>query len=170
MDNIKDQYTKEHLNKDDRHLYPTEWVVRTMLGNYPELKFNRSIYQDAKILDMGFGDCRNMRLLDNIGLEIHGVEITEDIVKIGRERCDELNIKAILKVGDNRNIPFDKDYFDIILSSSSMYYVDKGITFDDILLEYNRVLKKGGYLIANFPELSKNFIFKGGINKGNNHM
>ena len=170
MKDLKLTYTKEHLLKASIHTYPTEWIIRTMLGNYPDLKINRDIYKNAKILDVGFGDCRNMPLLYNIGLEIYGIEISEEIVQLAYKKLHDLNIPANLKVGTNTSIPFDNNFFDIILSSSSIYYVDENSTFYDNLKEYLRVLKKDGILIANFPEKSKSFICKNAINLNNGHI
>lgn len=51
-----------------------------MLGKYPELSFDKNSYAGGKSLDMGVVDGRNFELLDNIGLDIHGVEITEEIL------------------------------------------------------------------------------------------
>jgi ubiquinone/menaquinone biosynthesis C-methylase UbiE len=166
MDDVKHNYTKEHKNKFSKHLYPTEWVIRTMLGKYPELVFDKTSYSGGKILDMGFGDGRNFKLLENIGFEIYGVEITEEILDLVRDRIKNEN----LAVGNNRNIPFNDKYFDFILACSSFYYVDKGSSFQDNLKEYIRVLKNDGVLIANFPEINKNFICKHSINIGDNHI
>lgn len=56
--------------------------------------------------------------------------------------------------------PFNDDFFDFILASSSLYCVNKLIKFKDNFKEVTRILKSGGTLIANFPELSRNFICK----------
>jgi ubiquinone/menaquinone biosynthesis C-methylase UbiE len=42
----------------------------------------------------------------------------------------------------------DDNYFDYILASNSLYFVDKDDMFDQTLSEVNRVLKKDGYLIS----------------------
>lgn len=133
MKDDKDTYLEFYQKNKSNHLYPTEWVIRTMLGNYPKLKFNHEIYKNAKILDIGFGDCRNMPLLHNIGLEIYGVEISQQILNLAYQKLTKINISAKLKVGGNTNIPFEDDFFDIILASASMYYVDKNSTFNDNL-------------------------------------
>jgi SAM-dependent methyltransferase len=149
--NIKEEYTNFHIRKKSNHLYPTEWVIRTMLGSYPELKLDKSRYQGGKILDLGFGDGRNMKLLSNCGLKIHGVEITQETVDLCYKSLAMLQVEAELKVGSNTNIPFEAEYFDYILASSSCYYLDSDNTFNDNMQEIKRVLKKGGSFIANFP-------------------
>jgi len=104
MENIKSNYTNEHILKSSKHLYPTEWLIRTMLGKYPDLVFDKSCYDGGKILDIGFGDGRNFQLFDNIGLDIYGVEITEEIVSLAKNKMKSLNLPAKLVVGNNNNI------------------------------------------------------------------
>jgi SAM-dependent methyltransferase len=156
MENVKSGYTQFHLKKASRHLYPTEWVIRTMLGSYPQLKLDKSNYAGGKILDLGFGDGRNMSLLFNCGLQVYGVEITEETIELGKKNMEMLQVTAELKVGTNREIPFDDQFFDYILASSSCYYVDGDSSFDDNMKEISRVLKPGGTLIANFPAFIDN--------------
>jgi SAM-dependent methyltransferase len=152
---VKDNYTLFHKQRWSNHLYPTEWVIRTMLGSYPELYLDKTNYVGGKILDLGFGDGRNMLLLKNCGLKVYGVEITEENIELGKNSIGKLQVDAELKVGSNTKIPYEDNYFDYILASSSCYYVDEGSTFDDNMKEIKRVLKTNGSLVANFPAFVK---------------
>ena len=156
MDNVQDSYTLFHKQKVSHHLYPTEWVIRTMLGKYPELKLDKSNYNGGNILDLGFGDGRNMKLLANCGLTVSGVEITQETVDLVKKSMELLEVTADLRVGSNTSIPFGDAYFDYILASSACYYVDGNSSFDDNMNEIKRVLKTGGSLIANFPAFVAN--------------
>ena len=151
LENLKQTYTDFHRKNQSKHLYPTEWVIRTMLGNYPGLKLDRSKYPGGKILDLGFGDGRNMGMLNNCGLDIYGVEIAQETLDIAEDALSKAGIKATLKIGGNANIPFEDNFFDYILASSASYYVDGHNTFTDNLNEITRVLKPGGFFISNFP-------------------
>ncbi|WPL14171.1 class I SAM-dependent methyltransferase [Thiorhodovibrio litoralis] len=123
------------------HLYPTEFVVRTMLGTYPRHAFRES-WDGAAVLDLGFGDGRNFPLLINLYCKIAGVEITEDIVALAQERFK--GVELDLRVGTNARIPFDDASFDAVLACHSMYYLEDGDNFDDNLAEIARVLRLGG--------------------------
>jgi SAM-dependent methyltransferase len=169
VEDVKESYTAFHARKNPRHVYPSEWVVRTMLGKYPGLVMDRSGYDGGRILDVGFGDGRNWSLFSHVGLDIHGVEITEDILQLGRERAETLGVPAMLKLGDNAHIPFPDDYFDYVHASASCYYVDKGTTFSDNLREYARVMRPGGALLATLPE-PRSSIFDGCVELENGHV
>lgn len=160
MKDVRDTYTAHHESHNPTHVYPTEWVIRTLLGSYPHLSLDRSRYAGSKIVDIGFGDGRNWPLLHNAAFDIHGVEISEKIVSLGEERAQSLGIPVNLKVGKNTSIPFEDEYFDYALACHSCYYVDTGTTFSDTLREYHRILKAGGTLIASLPELNAS-IFDG---------
>ncbi len=159
MENVQKTYSEFHKKKQSGHVYPTEWVIRTMLGKYPHLHLNTGGYKDAKILDLGFGDCRNMPLLSNCDFDIYGVEISNEIISMANKKLEELSIEATLKVGSNTNIPFEDSFFDYLLACHSCYYVDKDTSFNDNLKEMARVTKTGGKVVASLPA-PDNFILK----------
>ena len=166
---VKETYTDFHVSRNPAHVYPSEWIIRTLLGKYPGLSLDKSKYAGARILDIGFGDGRNWPLLNNASFDIHGVEITEKIIALGQERARNLGIPVTLRLGTNTSIPFADDFFDYILASYSCHYVDAGTSFLDNLREYRRVLKPGGSFIATLPE-SNSSIFSGCIDLGDGHV
>lgn len=147
MDNINLNYEQFYAQRTMTKVYPTEFVVRTMLASYPELEFVKP-KPGNKILDIGFGDGRNTAFLCDLGLDVSGIEITEGIVSQTKNRLLESGYKADLRVGRNSSIPFDSEEFDYILACHCCYYCDEGETLLDNLNEYSRVLKEDAYLIA----------------------
>lgn len=158
-ENINSRYQRFYAERANQKVYPTEFVVRTLLATYPELKFQKPIHGN-KILDVGFGDGRNAAFLADCGLLVSGIEITQGIVDQTHLRLSKLGHNLDLRVGRNSNIPFEDEEFDYILACHSCYYCDEGQTLLANLIEYARVLKKGGYLIASVAN-KFSYIFNG---------
>ncbi|WP_265214664.1 class I SAM-dependent methyltransferase [Herbaspirillum lusitanum] len=157
--NINSSYERHYAERAKAKVYPTEFVVRTMLATYPKLDFIKPVPGNT-ILDVGFGDGRNTVLLCDSGLEVSGIEITQGIVDQANARMKNLGHRVDLRVGRNSSIPFGDSYFDYILACHSCYYCDEGQTLQDNLKEYSRVLKPGGFVIASVANRSS-YIFEG---------
>lgn len=154
----EEKYTEFHRARMGPHLYPTEFLVRTMLGTYPRLSMPRD-YVGKKLLDLGFGDGRNMLLFRNLGVEIYGVEPDPEVCTLVEARVRELaGVECTLKAGLNSAIPFGDAFFDYVVASHSIYYVREGESFADNLAEAARTLKPGGWLVATLPDLENSIL------------
>jgi SAM-dependent methyltransferase len=160
-------YVALHRQRMGVHLYPTEFVVRTMLGSYPRLRMDRD-YAGKRLLDLGFGDGRNMPLFHNLGVEIHGVEPQAELCAMVSDRMARQGIPCTLTVGHNSDIPFGDRAFDFVVACHSVYYVREGDSFADNLREVARVLRPGGWLVLSLPH-PENFILKGAAAIGDGH-
>lgn len=144
---MKKDYAEYYAQRNARNVYPVEFVVRTLLGTYPNCKLDRSTFRGSKILDLGFGDGRNMPLLADLGFKIYGVEISEEICCLTENRMFGLGVDAQLKTGSNSHIPFSDEVFDFVLACHSCYYVSPGEVFRDNLRKIARVLRPGGRFV-----------------------
>src|SRR5215468_7899247 len=107
MVEIEAKYDDFYRKRDPVYVYPVEFVVRAFLGNYPRHRTDPSDYVGKRVLDLGFGDGRNMPLLHNLGMQVYGVEISQDICDLARTRMQHLGLDVTLAVGRNHSIPFD---------------------------------------------------------------
>ncbi|MBV8626129.1 MAG: methyltransferase domain-containing protein [Herbaspirillum sp.] len=134
-------------------LFPNEYVLRSFVGGYPKLKIDKN-YRGKKICDVSCGDGRNMVLLDKLGFELYGTEVTEKTAQITQQKLLDhpFAIKSQIKSGTNVDIPFDESFFDYLLSWNAIYYLDNEKSeIGDHVAEYARVLKSGGYMVCSVP-------------------
>lgn len=161
---IDAKYEQYYAKRSSVKVYPTEFVVRTFLANYPGLKFKKPVPKN-RILDVGFGDGRNTAFLCDLGLDVSGIEITQGIVDQAQDRLGELGLSADLQVGRNSEIPYDNDSFEYVLACHSCYYCDEGESLADNLAEYARVIKPGGFLVVSVACVTS-YIFKDAVAMG----
>ena len=155
--NENDQNWSNFYSTERRFLYPTELVVRTFLAAYPRLKFVKP-QPGQTALDVGCGDGRNTRLLCEMGLNVSGVEVTDQLAEVTSQRLAQLGHTADIRRGRNSALPFSDNTFDYLLASAVCYYCDEGETIHDNLCEYSRVTKEGGYIVASVAN-SSSYIF-----------
>jgi SAM-dependent methyltransferase len=165
---IKQHYAEYYSDRNPEKVYPVEFVVRTLLGTYPNLKLDRRAYRGAKILDLGFGDGRNMPLLHDLGFQICGVEISDDICRLTRKRMENLGVHVQLETGSNSRIPFNDETFDFVLACHACYYVNPNETFADNIREIARVLRARGRFIFSLAK-SDTYVLKDAATLGNGH-
>lgn len=53
VENINKLYSEFHNKRLGIHCYPNEFLVRTMLGQYPELKLSHD-YKGKKVIDSNY--------------------------------------------------------------------------------------------------------------------
>ena len=169
MEKIVERYRAFYNQRNPRHVYPVEFVVRAFLGNYPRHQTDASSHAGARVLDLGFGDGRNMPLLHNLGMHIFGVEISQDICDLTNARMRALDIPVETRVGRNSAIPFKDAFFDTVLACHACYYVDPGTRFSDNVAEIARVLRPGGSLVFSAP-IGTGYIMRGANDLGDGHM
>lgn len=108
------------------------------------------ISRGSKILDLGCGHGRITELLVEMvpGLEIVGVDMTQQLLNnfIVKPGTNESKIKLLC--GDIQKLSFDDNQFDAVVSSRVFQYLPNPFLG---VREANRVLKPGGVLIISIP-------------------
>lgn len=122
--------------------YPNDVLVR--LGSR---MFERK--NDCRILDFGFGTGANLLHFARQGFVVSGVEISEHAVEITKTRIREGNLKydKILCINPNVKLPFDDNYFDIVIIWQVLCYNDWESALKT-LRDLDRVLKAGGLFVC----------------------
>lgn len=110
-----------------------------------------NISGDMKTLDIGCGNGYTTRLIAKLISEkgkATGIDISENMIKTAKEKSLSIKNTEFL-VANFLNLPFEDNFFDIIISVESIYYAED---LNKALKEIKRVLKQKGkfYCISYF--------------------
>lgn len=97
---------------------------------------------NARVLDAGTGTGRYFRLIQSLGHEVYGFDVSPKMLasaasKLGREA----NWDPFLRLGDVREIPFGDRVFNCVLCCRVLSHVEQ---LSQALTEILRVLRRGG--------------------------
>lgn len=97
----------------------------------------------SRVLEIGCADGTRLELLKSNFPDAgcFGIDPSEDAVRTGKEKY-----RHNLQVGTADSLPFEKDFFNLILFGFSLYLCDRKDLFK-IAYEADRCLCEGGYLI-----------------------
>jgi ubiquinone/menaquinone biosynthesis C-methylase UbiE len=111
------------------------FVVQAVEGHLP---------RGAKILDVGCGPGGMAAKLIELGYEVWGVDIAENMIRHAQERCGAERFR----VGDIEQIPFPDNTFDGVVCLGVIEYLDADAS---ALGEIERVLKPDGTAVITTP-------------------
>ena len=132
--------------------WPSETLIRLFKGNY--VSGLEKDYKGKTVIDVGFGNGNNFFLLASLGLKLYGTEVGEEMCNTVMSKLAELGHEADLRVGTNRQLPFENEMFDYLVSWNVIHYEDTQDKMLDAISEYHRVLRRGGrfFLSTTGPE------------------
>jgi ubiquinone/menaquinone biosynthesis C-methylase UbiE len=136
--NVFDYQAEVGLTKHMGGLEATEKFIRLC-----------EIGPEDSVLDVGCGVGQTAVLLvKRCGCHVTGVDISEGMINsaIKRARKHAVIDKTDFRQGDISHLPFDDDYFDVVLSESVTTLAPDHA---EAIREYGRVLKPGGLLGLN---------------------
>lgn len=154
MNNNSDNWRRYYSGRIAfKRLYPAEWVVRVLAGtNYPQLGINKSSFRNARMLDLGCGDGRNLGLLQDLGFKVYATEISDETVASLKSIRQNMGWDVEFQRGINSDLPYEDGFFEYILSCWSFYYLEGDAQPDNVISEIARVLRDKGYFIGVIPD------------------
>lgn len=93
------------------------------------------------ILDAGCGPGRDIDTFLNLNFKTYGVDLTRKFVSMAQNR----NSKAIIEHGDIKNLNYRRSFFDAVWCCAVLSHIKKE-DIPNVFLEFNRIIKTGGYL------------------------
>jgi len=135
---------KDHMDE----LYNSDnFLVRYVHRNRLDNIVKTMPKQDnLKVLDAGCGEGHLLELLENKNKNnsYYGIDLTSEALARAKERCPNMTfIQA-----DLSKIDIEDNFFDFIVCTETLEHVD---TYQEVINEFKRILKPGGYLVITFP-------------------
>lgn len=105
----------------------------------------KKIVSPSKVLDIGCAKGFLVEGFQKLGIDAYGVDISEYAIS-----CSSSKVKEKLFVLDveREKLPFPNEYFNLIVMSEVIEHLN---SFDLVLNEMKRVLKKGGLIFLTTP-------------------
>lgn len=158
IENQKKKWEEAYLNRDNFVFYPHEEVIR-FVSKYIRKKIGLFEYKEVcasehsselnncvKILDLGCGIGRHVIYCHEMGLEAHGIDLSETAISVARKWATERGISEPEKriyQGDITHLPYPDELFNFALCHGVL----DSMSFPVAQLacsELARVLKRGG--------------------------
>jgi tellurite methyltransferase len=103
------------------------------------------------ILDAGSGGGRNLVYFLKNGYQVYAIDPNAEAIETVRSLAKNIapeTSQTNFKVAKAEDLPFDNEYFDLVISSAVLHFADSEVHFCNMLNSMWRVLKPGGYLFA----------------------
>lgn len=123
-------------------MFPDENLIRIFSNRYIEVP-----EPPAKVLDHGFGGGNNLLFYASKGYECYGCEISEELIRVTKEKFEEINIPINLKLIKGDFLEYDDNFFDIIISWNVIHYLGTKGKVIKMINEMHRTLRPKGVLI-----------------------
>jgi tellurite methyltransferase len=137
------------------YLSPMQNHLKQLYGNIDIYLFDQLLkgtYDNCtRILDAGCGGGRNVVYFLRNGFEVYGVDPNPGAVAAVKELAGVLapqNSPSNFTATTAENLPFENEYFDLVISSAVLHFANDEQHFDNMLKSMWRVLKPGGYFFA----------------------
>lgn len=131
-------------NKKLKEIYnrlAKNWVwSESSWGHKGIVEFSKLV-GEGKILDLGCGSGFQAKILSEFGLEVTGIDFSDEMIKESRKKAPEAKFLAM----DILRLKFPKAYFDGIYARASLLHVKKK-NIGEVLKKLNDILKKGGII------------------------
>lgn len=110
--------------------------------------FYRYLKDEFKILDIGTGTGRIAIHLGEQGYFVEGVDINKNGLQLARNKVDKNNLtsRVKFKIGTATDLPYNADYFDMVILQAVLTTIVKIEDRSKVLQEIHRVLKPDGFV------------------------
>ena len=118
--------------------YPPESLIQFIARNFYKL-----VRKDIRILEVGCGTGANIWYLTREGFKVFGIDRSDVAINIAKKRMKDEKLNANLQVGDIVNLPFEDNFFDVVIDIECLY-CNTNENANRIYSEIQRVIKPNG--------------------------
>ncbi len=133
--------------------------MKIFLGRNPGLDLRGVNFFGKSILEVGFGDGRDLVLFSNLGFNVFGVEVDEQVVKHTQRKLAESAVKTELRVGYNDETGFESNSLDYVYSAAALMYLRNELSsIHGTLSHIFDIVRPGGKLFATFTRSDSHIV------------
>lgn len=130
--------TKEFFEEAERVRYKFHFYLPKLFTWIAEQK------PKGKLLEIGCSMGTDLLQLARRGMQAHGVDLTDEGIKLAEKRFAMYEIPANVQVGDAENLPFSDNHFDVVYSFGVLHHTpDTQKSIDEV----RRVLQPDGLAV-----------------------
>ncbi|MBN1585033.1 methyltransferase domain-containing protein [Candidatus Uhrbacteria bacterium] len=113
---------------------------------WPEIEpFIRRIRNGDRVLDLGCGSGRALRLFVDLAVDYEGLDVSEGLIARARKEYPDPLVN--FRVGSMLTLPYEDGSFDAVLAIASLHHIPSVRYRLQAMGEIRRVLKPGGWLL-----------------------
>lgn len=140
------------MSDDDKLIFTgerftPECVREIWYEHYHRYAFAKNFVNDKKVLDAACGEGYGSHILSKYSKHVTGIDIDKESISHANRKYDENNLSFI--VASCSNLPFEDNSFDVVVSFETLEHLAEQ---EQMLAEFNRVLKNDGTLIISTPD------------------
>ena len=135
----EEKYSQGHFQR-----YPWDTVVSFVFRNYPRHKQRHEV----RILEVGCGTASNLWFAAREGFRVTGIDASPSAIEYAQKRFAKDNLTGDLRVGDFTQIPFEDDYFDLVIDRAAITCCGWSVA-QQAVAEIRRVLQPEGKFFFN---------------------
>ncbi len=143
---MTNQETYQNLYRKNQGFlrYPADWVIRF------HNMYLRPNIPGGRLLDYGCGAGNNSYFFIEQGYEVYGIDVADAALPLIKRNLESRHLDASLidrfsiVPPDNISLPFENDYFDVVVSNQVLYYLASEEQIRKVCKELSRVLRPGG--------------------------
>jgi ubiquinone/menaquinone biosynthesis C-methylase UbiE len=139
---------KEIYNNNQQiNKYPFESVVKFIFKNYGKL--TKEDRKKIKVLEVGCGTGNNIWFLAEEGFDVYGIDISPKAIELSKNMLTKKGLSASLYVSSFTELPFENNYFDIIIDRLAIINCPEFID-ESLCNVYNKLNVNGKFFCVCF--------------------